>query len=597
MIARRADLRLPVPLLRHGHRSDPPDDRGRTVRLRGVRRRAAPRPVPDRHHLQGLRASTAPTRAPRARLERGSARALEQRQPTATPASASLRGGDGGVHDRDRRDHLEPSSSPSCDRPVRTSACVRRCARRRRIRPTAPAGCRSGGRSGRSPTATGRTGRSSGRRCSRPRRHLARRCLPEAAADGRRAAPTLAPRRATGRGVTAGRSGATGPSPGSPRPSRSSCARRAATSGLSSSAATGVGRLGGSPARVRREAEDRLADRRRSTADSGSDRLAAIGSGSGSTSATSSGSGSASATTAPAPARPRHELRLGLDLGDELRLGLAGSPGCSSGAAIGLGRRPRTRRRPPRRRRARPMIRLSARPRRRRAPARPRAGSGSGSSRRPAGRSSGTAARLEALARPARATSPARPRRAPSRRRVPAFDRGGWPSARLGDERLGLRPRTRPPARPPARRPTGSASGSARRRARSSAGSDSASAGSLGSVAVARRSHRSPATLDMGPLPFPPRRSIMSDCGPRLQAQAALDVVVGHRRRVGGGGRAGRGLKEAARRSARSSVPATGAHVRQRPASSFQQFRQVYWRQPMQKLNDSWKASSCAAAS
>ena len=36
---------------------------------------------------------------------------------------------------------------------------------------------------------------------------------------------------------------------------------------------------------------------------------------------------------------------------------------------------------------------------------------------------------------------------------------------------------------------------------------------------------------------------------------------------------------------------------RQRPASSFQQLTQVYWRQPMQKLNDSWKASSCAEAS
>ena len=54
---------------------------------------------------------------------------------------------------------------------------------------------------------------------------------------------------------------------------------------------------------------------------------------------------------------------------------------------------------------------------------------------------------------------------------------------------------------------------------------------------------------------------------------------------------------DASKRSSRSSVPATGTQLRQRPASSFQQFRQVYWRQSMQKLNDSWNASSCWAAS
>ena len=54
---------------------------------------------------------------------------------------------------------------------------------------------------------------------------------------------------------------------------------------------------------------------------------------------------------------------------------------------------------------------------------------------------------------------------------------------------------------------------------------------------------------------------------------------------------------EVSKRSSRSSVPAIGTQVRQRPESSFQQFRQVYCRQLMQKLNDSWKASSCWAAS
>ena len=53
----------------------------------------------------------------------------------------------------------------------------------------------------------------------------------------------------------------------------------------------------------------------------------------------------------------------------------------------------------------------------------------------------------------------------------------------------------------------------------------------------------------------------------------------------------------AARRSTRSSVPAIGTQLRQRPASSFQQLTQVYWRQSMQKLKASWKASSCAVAS
>jgi hypothetical protein len=55
MIPSRADLRLPVPLVRHRHRSHPPHERGRSVRLRPVRWRASSRPVPGRHHLQGIR--------------------------------------------------------------------------------------------------------------------------------------------------------------------------------------------------------------------------------------------------------------------------------------------------------------------------------------------------------------------------------------------------------------------------------------------------------------------------------------------------------------------------------------------------------------
>ena len=57
------------------------------------------------------------------------------------------------------------------------------------------------------------------------------------------------------------------------------------------------------------------------------------------------------------------------------------------------------------------------------------------------------------------------------------------------------------------------------------------------------------------------------------------------------------GARDAARRSARSSVPGTGTQLQQPAASSFQQLTQVYWRQSMQKLKDSWKASSCAVAS
>ena len=37
-----------------------------------------------------------------------------------------------------------------------------------------------------------------------------------------------------------------------------------------------------------------------------------------------------------------------------------------------------------------------------------------------------------------------------------------------------------------------------------------------------------------------------------------------------------------------------GAHERQRPSRSFQQFAHVYWRHDMQKLKVLWNASSCS---
>ena len=50
-------------------------------------------------------------------------------------------------------------------------------------------------------------------------------------------------------------------------------------------------------------------------------------------------------------------------------------------------------------------------------------------------------------------------------------------------------------------------------------------------------------------------------------------------------------------RARASSIPGTGAQVRQRPSASFQQLPHVYWRQVRQKLNVLWKASSwCAVA-
>ena len=44
-----------MPRLRQRDRSDPLDAGGRAVRVRAVRRHAAPRALPDRHHLQGIR--------------------------------------------------------------------------------------------------------------------------------------------------------------------------------------------------------------------------------------------------------------------------------------------------------------------------------------------------------------------------------------------------------------------------------------------------------------------------------------------------------------------------------------------------------------
>ena len=44
-------------------------------------------------------------------------------------------------------------------------------------------------------------------------------------------------------------------------------------------------------------------------------------------------------------------------------------------------------------------------------------------------------------------------------------------------------------------------------------------------------------------------------------------------------------------------VETTAVFADERPAVSFQQFVQVYWRQSMQKLNEEWKASSCLEAS
>jgi len=52
-----------------------------------------------------------------------------------------------------------------------------------------------------------------------------------------------------------------------------------------------------------------------------------------------------------------------------------------------------------------------------------------------------------------------------------------------------------------------------------------------------------------------------------------------------------------AKRLAMASASVSGWQLWQRPAASFQQLVQVYWRQSMQKLKDSWNASSCLAAS
>ena len=183
--------------------------------LRALRRPASPGVLPGRHHLQGLR--LLPERC--SRLERGSS-------STQRPAGSDVLV-DAGVNGRRGRgrhrvdvDGRRPRTG--AHRRPTTEAAVER---RPSIRRAAPAGCRSGGRTG--PARKREAALRAALHADGAHRagNLARRRIPERARRlGARRGPGSRRRRSTGRGSPAGATVCTVPWPGSSRPSRSSCA-------------------------------------------------------------------------------------------------------------------------------------------------------------------------------------------------------------------------------------------------------------------------------------------------------------------------------------------------------------------------------------
>ena len=74
--------------------------------LRAVRRRAAARPLPDRHHLQGLR--LLPHRLPQWRLG-----AAETKPAAVSPGAATTKNADGGTTPKPSGDQKKATSGDS----------------------------------------------------------------------------------------------------------------------------------------------------------------------------------------------------------------------------------------------------------------------------------------------------------------------------------------------------------------------------------------------------------------------------------------------------------------------------------------------------